>query len=676
MNRKGKITDSLRFWLLPKLAWRGLVTNRNVSYPYLAAGIFSVFVYFVLASILRNDIMMLLPRSSYAWAMLNMGKGLLSMILLFFLIYANRFLVKRRMREFGLYHILGLEKRHIGVMMFWEAVFFYMGAVFFGVVLGVALSKLMFLLLLRICRMSADVSFVFTPSAFADTLCYFGLVFGLNCVNSLWQVGKAQAVELMGSSRKGEKEPGFIWLYALFGAAALIGGYWISVHSQVNSMIFVSFFGAVFLVVIGTYFLFTSGSVAFLKWMKKRKWFYYSPKNFITVSGMLYRMKRSAAGLSNICIFSTMTLITLICTVSLAIGLDGCVRFEYPYDMMLYYEAGSVTAQEVEEETTALSEKYGLAVKRADLYQKIDLPVHWTGNKLNVQNGGGADYNDYALYLMTQEDYNRVENRRISLEEDEALIYFSGRDFGCDTVDFMGVEFSVKEELSDFYPYPKAEGNGFNAVFVMVVRDRQVWNRCVGAWCEANGIEDVEGYVSDVEKLNVKVLLEGKDKEKEAFLKEFGEWGQGVPGFSDMQNGSERRENTRVMDGALLFIGILFGLVFFICLLLIMYYKQITEGYEDREHYDIMQKVGMSDGEIQGTVRRQILMVFGLPLAGAFMHTAAGMFMVKELLAVIFLFDIRLLVGCVIGVSALFAVVYGASYLATAKTYYRIVKQG
>lgn len=673
MSRERKSTEGL--WLLPKLAWRGIVANKNVSYPYLAAGIFSVFIYFVFSSILENDIVTLLPRSSYVWVMLKLGKGLLSVILLLFLIYANSFLVKRRTGEFGLYHILGLEKRHIGVMMFWEAVFLYIGAVLGGVIFGVALSKLMFLLLLRICRMSADVPFVFSPSAFADTVCYFGFVFAVNCVYSLWQVGRAQPVELMAGSRKGEREPRFLWLSALLGAAALIGGYWISIISQVDSMIFISFFGAVFLVVIGTYLLFTSGSVALLKWMKKRKRFYYSPKNFITVSGMLYRMKKSAAGLSNICIFSTMTLITLICTVAVAIGMDECVHFEDPYDMMFYYEAESVTPQEMEEEMAALSEKYGLAAKRVDLYRKIDLPVHWDGNRLGVRIGGGADYNDYALYLMTLEDYNGVEGRGISLSEDEALIYFSGRDFGYDTVDFMDMEFSVKEELTDFYPYPKAEGNGFNAVFVMVVRDRQTWNRCVGAWCEANGIEDVEGYVKDVEKLNVKVLLDGEEKEKQAFLKELGEWGQSLPGFSDMLNGLERRENTRVMDGALLFIGILFGVIFFICLLLIMYYKQITEGYEDRAHFDIMQKVGMSDGEIRGTVRRQILMVFGMPLAGALMHTAAGMFMVKGLLAVISLFDTRLLAGSVIGVSVLFAAVYGVSYLATAKTYYRIVKR-
>ncbi|MDE7232014.1 MAG: hypothetical protein K2N37_02920, partial [Lachnospiraceae bacterium] len=310
-----------------------------------------------------------------------------------------------------------------------------------------------------------------------------------------------------------------------------------------------------------------------------------------------------------------------------------------------------------------------------DLYHKIDLPIHQTGNRFDVRKGGGSDYDDYALYLMTQEEYNRVENQEINLSEEEALIYRSGMDFGYDTVDFMGMEFLVQEEPADFFPYPKAKVNGFNAVFVMVVKDRKVWERCVDTWCRANGIEDIDGYIRDVEKLNIKILLRGEDKQKQAFLEELGEWGQGLPGFNSVQNGMERRENGRVMYGALLFVGILFALIFFMCLILIMYYKQITEGYEDRDNFTIMQKVGMSDEEIHDTVHRQIFMVFGLPLLGALMHTAAGMFMVKGLFAVLSLFDMQIIAGSSIGVSLLFAVVYGASYLVTTKTYYRIVKQ-
>ena len=211
-GRTNNKTDRLRIKLLPQLAWKGIVSNGSVYYPYLAAGIFSVFIYFVFASILHNDIVKLIPKSAYMWILMQMGQGLLSIILVCFLIYANGFLIKRRRKEFGLYHILGLEKKHIGVMMLFETVILYVWTIAGGIIFGVVLSKLMFLLLLRICRLSADISFVFEPLAFRETLAYFAVVFLVNYVWGLWEVGKARPVELMSGSKKGEKEPRFLWL--------------------------------------------------------------------------------------------------------------------------------------------------------------------------------------------------------------------------------------------------------------------------------------------------------------------------------------------------------------------------------------------------------------------------------------------------------------------------------
>lgn len=671
MNEK---TNSLRVKLLPRLAWKGISSNGNVYYPYLAAGIFSVFTYFVFASILHNDISALFPKKEYAWIMLALGKYLLSIILLLFLIYANGFLVKRRQKEFGLYHILGLEKKHIAVMMFFESFLLYVWALAGGIIFGLVLSKLMFLLLLRVCRMPMELRFVFEPAAFRETIVYFGVVYLINYVNSLWQVGKARPVELMSGSRKGEKEPKFLWLYAFIGMLAMGFGYYCSITSQVDSMIFIDFFMAVFFVVIGTYLLFTSGSIAFLKWLKTRKRTYYKPGNFITVSGMFYRMKKSAASLSNICIFSTMALITLICTLSLWSGMDGCTHFTYPYDMTMSYREEKVSRQDVMQKIGSLEEKYGLTAQRVDLYDKVELSVKRTENRFTMQDGENYAQ-EYAIDIVVQDDYNSVQDSSVSLAEDEALIFCSGRNFGYDTIDFFGRKFRVQCEVEEFFPYPKADGNTYQARYMMVVKDTQVRDACVKAWCETVGVEDVDGYLQSDETQRVMLLLEGSDEKKAAFLEEFSVWGQSQPGFTGLQSGVERRENDRIMYGALLFVGILFGLIFFMCLILIMYYKQITEGYEDRNNFDIMQKVGMSDQEIHGTVHRQILMVFGLPLAGALLHTMAGMFMVKGLFAVISFFDMKIFVVSITGVSVLFAMVYGASYLFTAKTYYRIVKQ-
>ncbi len=666
--KKGKI--------LPVMAWKGILRNGNVYFPYLIAGIFSVFTYFVFTSILHNDIIKVLPRSSYAWMMLYMGKGILSLILILFLVYANSFLVKRRQKEFGLYHILGLEKKHIGIMLFFETILLYAGAVAGGVLFGMVLSKLLFLMLLRMCNLSVEVSFVFYPEAFRETIVYFLWVFGVNFAVGLLQVGKARPIELMSGSKKGEKEPRFLPVYALAGMAALVFGYYCSVTSKLDSMIFLNFVLAVSLVIVGTYLLFASGSIAFLKWMKGRKKFYYKPGNFVTISGMLYRMKKNAAGLSNICIFSTMVIITLICTVSLHLGMDSLVHFVHPYDMTVLYGEEKAAEEEVAQEIAALEEKYGLAATRVDIYDRIRLAVRKEGDRfvMRQDNGGFSDRaEDYKLEIITTPEYERIENRPADLQDNEVLLHCSGRDYGYDSVDFMGVKLQVKEELTSFFPYPKAADNAFGACYVMVVKDRQVQEQCVRAWAEANGVTDMEAFLESDYRF-IGIVLAGEDAQKNAFLGEFAQWCQSRPGFFDLTDNVEGRRDLRTMYGALLFLGILFGLIFFMCLILIMYYKQITEGYEDRNSFDIMQKVGMSDREIRGTVRRQILMVFGLPLAGAVMHTAAGMVMVKGLMGAVSFFRVDLLFWCTVGVIIVFMAVYGVSYMMTAKTYYRIVR--
>ncbi len=666
--KKGKI--------LPVMAWKGILRNGNVYFPYLIAGIFSVFTYFVFTSILHNDIIKVLPRSGYAWMMLYMGKGILSLILILFLVYANSFLVKRRQKEFGLYHILGLEKKHIGIMLFFETFLLYAGAVAGGVLFGMVLSKLLFLMLLRMCNLSVDVRFVFYPAAFRETIVYFLWVFGVNFAVGLLQVGKARPIELMSGSKKGEKEPRFLPVYALAGMAALVFGYYCSVTSKLDSMIFLNFVLAVSLVIVGTYLLFASGSIAFLKWMKGRKKFYYKPGNFVTISGMLYRMKKNAAGLSNICIFSTMVIITLICTVSLHLGMDSLVHFVHPYDMTVLYGEEKAAEEEVAQEIAALEEKYGLAATRVDIYDRMRLAVRKEGDRFVMRQDKVrfSDYaEDYRLEIITAPEYERIENRTVDLQDNEVLLHCSGRDYGYDSVDFMGVKLQVKEELTSFFPYPKAADNAFGACYVMVVKDRQVQEQCVRAWAEANGVTEMESFLESDYRF-IGIVLAGEDAQKNAFLGEFAQWCQSRPGFFDLTDNVEGRRDLGTMYGALLFLGILFGLIFFMCLILIMYYKQITEGYEDRNSFDIMQKVGMSDREVLGTVRRQILMVFGLPLAGAVMHTAAGMVMVKGLMGAVSFFRVDLLFWCTVGVIIVFMAVYGVSYTMTAKTYYRIVR--
>lgn len=663
--------------LLPMLAVRGLKQNKLIYRPYLLACLFSVFSYYLFSSLLHNDLMERLPKAAYAWMMLSIGKVLLAIILFLFLLYAASFLQKRRKRELGLYSLLGLERKHIGIMLFWENAGMYLVSVSAGILLGVVLNKLMFLLLLRMSQLNVEAAFYFSVEAVIETLWYFAVVFFCVYVRSLWSLYRLKPTELMAESRKGEKEVKMIWLWTAVGLLCLVCGYFLSVTSKLDSQIFTDFFLAVFLVVLGTYFLFTSGSVAFLKFLKARKHIYYRPANQVTISGMLYRMKKNAAGLSNICIFSTMLLITLTCTVTLWTGMDQVAYYDYPYDLEASYSENSNVKEKAEEKAIELAEKYGQGIARLDCYNSIKLSCGKAeGSNAFATLAGFAFADQYAVTLLTLDDYNRLEDQNKSLEEDEVLLYSTGTPFGFDSVNFMGLEASVKEEPERIYPYPQAKNRMFNftSAYVIVVRDKEMLDSFVTAWAEENGVVDLEGFLhSGVRQVNL--LLDGKETEREALIEEWAVWCQEQEDFLRLENGLDGRAGDCSMNGGLLFLGMVFGLLFFMCLLLIMYFKQLSEGYEDQDSFGIMQKVGMSDAEIRGTIRRQILLVFFLPLAGALLHTAAGLVMVNGLLAALRFFDTGLLIRCCAGVAAVVALLYAGSYVMTAKTYYRIVRK-
>ncbi len=675
-----KKAKAIKTWqILPRLAVKGMANNGTAYYPYLAAGIFSVFTFFVFSSILHNDIVSTLPKSAYAWMFLSIGRVLLGIILLPFLFYTNSFLMKRRKKEIGLYNILGLEKKHIGVMLFVESILTYAAAMGIGVISGLVLAKLLFLLLLRMTGLSVDAEFTFSLSAVGETAAFFFWVYAMNFVSNLVQVGMSRPTELLSGGKKGEKEPRFLWLWALLGAAALGFGYKLAIGSEADSMIFINFFFAIFWVVAGTYLLFTSGSVAFLKLLKMKKKFYYKPSNFITVSGMLYRMKKNAASLVNICIFSTMVMITLVCTLSLYLGLDGMMDFSFPFDINVYLQEIRHQEGDVERKAGELAEKYGVEIENYLTYERITLLYGKDGEDFGLASGeesvGSSRLTgDYQVNIFLEEDYNRMEGRNLALGEREVAIFSSGRDYGYGRAVFFGKKMKVKEEPETLRIAPKSENNAHDGQFYLVVKDEAAREELVKDWAEKNGVEDVKGLMDDRYRM-VRLNVAGEERAREAFGQEFRSWCVDELGCVRADDNISTRLEWKSMYGGLLFIGILFSIVFLMCLLLIMYYKQIAEGYEDQGAFEIMQKVGMSDREIRGTIRRQILLVFFVPVLGAAMHTCAGLAMVGKIFEVLGFFDMELLKMCAVGIMLVFAGVYGGSYAATAKTYYGIVSR-
>lgn len=651
--------------LLPRMAVNNIRKNGSTYFPYIGVSCFAMFTYFVFDLIQNNDIMHTLPKAVYAVALVTVGFFLLGLIMFPFLYYTNSFLIKRRKREIGLYSILGMEKKHIGIMMFWESLILYFIVMAVSLAMGLVFSKLIFLLLLNLAKLPVDIELRVSLKPVTDTLFYYALVTGFYFIVNLIQVGRARPVELMNGSRKGEKEPKHIAVWTVLGLLIMGWGYYVAVTARLDSYIFTNFFLAVFLVVIGTYLLFTSGSIALLRFLKRKKSYYYRQDNFVTISGMLYRMKKNAASLSNICIFSTMVMITVICTVGVWLSTDSIIRFNYPRDMVVTFQGRQDEAAR-QEMLGELAETEGVAITDYLGQEYVQLTVFMQDNLFRMQQEGDRFADIHRISLMTLEAYNRMEETDRTLSEGEALIFCSGPDFGFGQVDFDGLQFQIKEELQQCRVGKKAKSNTFSPGYLLVLPD----DAAVQSAAAVFGTD-----AETARMFRMAFTPEGGKDEIDSFAAKVNQVFGGEGGFAGFVDSRRQIDDTEGMYGGLLFIGIFFGLIFLICLLISMYYKQITEGFEDQKNFEIMQKVGLSDEEIRGTIKRQILLVFALPLACAVLHTAAGMNMVIALLAAIGCFEVKLLIGCTAAVCLAFAILYTICYKRTSRAYYHIVKQ-
>lgn len=648
--------------VLPILAFTGITKNKELYFPYFGAGIFSSFLYFTFDSILHHRIMRAIPKAEYAYIIMSIGFVLLSIIMFPFLHYTYRFVIKRRKKELGLYSILGLEKKHIAVMMIYESLITTLVMIVGGILMGMVFSKLVFLLLCYILDLPVLNEFPFSFPACRDTTIFFIFSAFCNLLYSLYTVGKSNPIELFADSRKGEKKPKFIWLYTLVGIVTLLIGYGLSITSKMDSALFGNFFFAVFLVIIGTYFLFTSGSVVGLGLLKKKKGFYYKPSNFITVSGMYYRMKRSAAGLVNICIFSTMVIITLSCTISLYFGREHIFAYQFPYDIGI--ELPLNTAEEKEALVTnirAMEKEFTIEEDSLYAYSSRNILAYMEGNRIDSAEGMSR-WDNYVneVEVMTLEEYNQMAGEEKSLEEREIFIFSKGKNYNQKNIMLFGEPYTVKEEFMELPVSAKEQENNSNLKYWIVVKNFESLP------------QNLLGQLYQ-ELFHICLNITGEEEECQLFAEKLE---KNMPSLEfNYRNNIEHRVDVRVMYGGLLFIGIFFGMLFMICLLVIMHYKQITEGYEDRDNFEIMQKVGMGHEEVHKTIAKQVLLVFFLPIFGAVCHTMAAVPMTSLLMSSIGLYSRKLIVVCCASILCLFFIVYGISYLVTAKAYMRIVER-
>ena len=653
--------------LIPKLAFDGIRKNGSSYFPYILMTTFAVFVFFIFNAIADNPMMANMPHAGYLLMMMLLGSVLLAIILMPILFSTNQFLIKQRKNELGLYNVLGLDQKYIGLMMFMETLLLYIITMTLGIIVAHVFSKLIFLVLLNLAGLDIECKFVASKESYAVTFIYFGIVFMFNLIGSLWQVYKAKPIELMKSSKKGEREERGLFIKAIIGVVILAAGYAIAILSEIDSNIFMDFFRAVLFVVIGTRILFKAGSIIVLKRMKSIPKLYYQKNHFVTISGMLYRMKRNAQSLSNICIFSTMVMVTLICTFSLFVDEEEAIYFKYPMDVVYDVEDEIFNAKdELSAQIEALAKKHQVEVKDQIAFNRQGLAVLKKGNAF-VDNVDRDWMNNasYRMYLLTLEDYNQLADASVTLSEDEVLIFSPTKDFGYSEVYLNDQMYQVKEELQSLCFETKQPKNLVRSDYYIVLSNKaqvERWSEVMHATASGNRL------------YSVRFNLEGLEENQDAFIEELNTWMLKQEGGVSAEYVGTWARDTRSMYGGLLFIGIFFGIIFMVCLLLMMYYKQITEGYEDQRNFKILKQVGMSDEEIRGTIKTQILAVFFLPLIGAVVHTLVGVTMVSDLLATIDLYDTGIILLCSIGVIIFFALLYVVSYFFTSKAYYKIVK--
>lgn len=658
-----------------KLALTNLGKNRKFYFPYMLSCILMVMLHFVLCSLTYTDTWESIPSSGLLYSILTLGCCVVEIFALILLFYTNGFLMKRRKREFGLYNVLGMEKRHIGRVLFWETLFAFTASILIGLGLGILMSKLAELLLCNMLKFQIRYTIEFLPQAFLRTGAAFSLYAALMLVYSLRQLRKAKPVELLHSVSAGEREPKANWLLALVGLVLLGLGYWIAVTLQNPVEALLWFFVAVILVILGTYCCFIAGSVAILKLLRRMKGYYYQTNHFISVGSMLHRMKQNGAGLATICILSTMVLVMISTTSSLYVGNSDILHNRYPREINLTCQ-GDVSSSMDAAESASLEALASQNLTPSHLlrYRYTTFIAFQEGDTFRLD----AEYQNLTsiglagrimeLYLIPLEDYNQSTGQTLTLDPDEILVYQNRNTYGQSTLSLAGRTFQVAQELSEFLDNGFSTAEVITSLFIVTpdFNTLESLRTSVNDFYDDGGSVTVKGYYCFDTGA-------GKDQQIQLYqtIRESVRYRQEAD--ISLESRAYEEQDFFSLFGGLFFLGIFLGFLFLLATALIIYYKQITEGYEDQTRFRTLQQVGMSKAEVRKTIHSQILTVFFLPLLGAGVHT---MFAFPILSKMLLLFGLtnRPLLMLTTGITfLLFCLIYSIIYLLTSRFYYRIV---
>lgn len=668
--------------IFSRLAKQNIRNNKSTYIPYIITCIFCIAMIYMM-EFLRDcpTLDQAVRQADEVRMIVFTGEIVVEIFCIIFLIYSNSFLMKRRQKEIGLYNILGLERNHIGIVMFLETIITSIGSLAGGIAAGIIGSKLALLLLLKLLHIPSVLGFYISVKGIFTCLFMFGIIFLMILFLNLAKIHLSRPVELLRGNNTGEKEPVAKWLMALIGFICLGAGYYLAVTTESPIKAITIFLLAVILVMAGTYLLFTAGSIVILKFLRRRKSFYYRTGNFISISGMLYRMKQNAIGLASICILSTRVLLMIAMTVSIYFGMNDIMLNRYPYDVDM-----SVTSISEEECQTAIEAfEKAIADNKVPVEKSVeeiylDIVCSKNGDQILIKPANTIRNSDSVLVLslLDQAEYERLTGISANLNDGEIFAWYPSA-VQKDSVTVDETEFTVKKWL-DKNPLTCGEDAvSDNAVLVVTDEDFKKFDEMrtemyKGVSSAPAGEDltlhlglDITGSETDKIDFGTPVMEVVKDLKKNGGLSENSWITSGIR--------QQEYESYYADNGSLLFIGIFLGSLFLMGTAMIIYYKQISEGYEDQKRFEIMQKVGLSRREVRSSVRRQILMVFFLPLLMAMLHITMAFPMIRRMLLLFGMTNTKLFIGCTAGTVLIFAVVYGLIYLMTARSYYHIVER-
>ena len=648
-----------------KLAVTNLKKNRKSYVPYIFTCVVTIAMFYIMHSLLYNEGIRQMPGSDSLMIILSYGTCVVGIFAVIFLFYTNSFLMKQRKKEIGLYNVLGLGKSHIAKMLICETLIVVAISLILGLGGGILLNKLIFLFLLKMLHFDVALKFSIEIKAISGTLFLFSGIFAANLLFNLIQIKLANPIELLHGGKQGEKEPKTKVIMTIIGVAALGGGYYIAQTTESPLTAMGLFFVAVILVIIGTYALFTAGSSALLKLLKKNKKFYYNTKHFTSVSGMLYRMKQNAVGLANICILSTMVLVMVSTTVALYVGMEDILKTRFPHDVTI---SGTELSEEekasIDQTITDIVEKYGLTYRNDEQYEATPFAVNRVQNKfiLSKDDMTSVKEGSYgSMYLMTQDTYNKLEHKNVELSENEVLLYSTKSKSKPSEIEIDGTTYQVRKNLKDM----KVDKETYMMIdiYYLIVPNQSIIDHLSETYADNMG----NRYYRNIDfRESVKDQLPALEEIRNSLGK--------IDALSPVECRELERDMMYSFYGSFLFLGIFLGALFLMAMVLIIYYKQISEGYDDKERFAIMQKVGMSRREVKQSIRSQVMIVFFLPLVVAVVHIAVAFKVITKLLSLMNLTNVSLFMTSTIITVIVFAVFYAIVFAITAKEYYRIVK--